>query len=174
MSGGGIGLAATLIFTNDYKKAMLAALAGCASGAIIDFSLNYLRAGAANEVEGLDLAIDKIHEENNQMKAMIQTSKQLIKEDKNRIRRLQRDIKNQKVSKQDVKRQLSELDDNRELLKETQEDLIDQQQQWQKLADRTGDSGKIDRELNQLNSKLAELESELDDLDRLRSITEMG
>lgn len=167
--GAGIGALA-----GGGEGAAIGALAGAVLGAGTDYALNTARAGAANKEVDLNQTINQIRQDNTRLSNMISTAKQLISEDKSKIRKINQQLARQAISKQQAKQQLASLDDNRQLLDETRKDLINKQNEWQQIAASNGHSPEIDQEVKKLRYQIASLEDELDELDQLRSISEVG
>jgi len=156
------------------KGAAIGAGAGAVLGAGTDYALNTKRAAAANTEVDLNQTINQIRQDNARLSSMISTAKQLITEDKNTIAQIKRQLRQKTISKRQAAEQYASLDENRQLLNDTYADLKNKEREWQQLATNSGHTPEIDREVEKLRVQIASLEEELDELDQLRSISQVG
>jgi len=167
--GAGIGALA-----GGKKGALIGAAAGGLLGAGTDYTLNTVRAGAANTEVDLNQTINQIRQDNARLSAVISTAKQLIAEDKQTMKRIKRQLKDQQISKNQAAEQFASLNENRQLLESTYQDLNNKQKEWQQIAANSGNTPEINREVEKLRIQIASLEEELGELDQLRSISQVG
>jgi len=156
------------------KGAMIGAGAGAAVGAGTDYALNRARTGHANSEVDLNQTINQIRQDNARLEKVISTAKQLIAEDKRAMTQIKRQLKNKAITKRQAAQQYASLNENRELLEGTYQDLKNKQKEWQQIAANSGHTPEIDREVEKLRVQIASLEEELGELDQLRSISQVG
>ncbi len=156
------------------KGAAIGAGVGAGVGVAADAGANTIRRGHAKTEHKLNLSIDQIRRENEDLKRMIDNSRQLIKEDKAKINRIKQQLENQELSRRNAKQQFAQLDKSRELLKSTYNQLLAKKKERQDYANNNNTSQEMNYEMKKLNNEIALLKTQLDELDELRSISVMG
>lgn len=174
-AAGGAAIGALIgVLAGGKEGALIGAGAGAVLGAGTDYALNRARAGAANTEIDLNQTISQIRQENARLSGMISSAKQLIADDKRAMAQIKRQLKQKTISKRQAAEQYASLDENRQLLQTTYNNLKSRQREWQQIAASNGNTPEITREVEKLRVQIASLEEELDELDQLRSISRVG
>jgi seryl-tRNA synthetase len=90
------------------------------------------------------------------------------------MQRLRNQLKQKKISQADAQKEFARLDSNRRLLQTTYDDLLIKQKEMQTYAKAPGATKQTIDEINRLNTEVASLRTQLDELDQLRSISVTG
>ncbi len=174
-AAGGAAIGALIgVLAGGEEGALIGAGAGAVLGAGTDYALNRVRAGAANTEVDLNQTISQIRQENAHLSGMISSAKQLIADDKRTMAQIKRQLKQKIISKRQAAKQYASLDENRQLLQATYNNLKNRQREWQQIASSNGNTPEIAQEVEKLRVQLASLEEEMDELDQLRSISRVG
>jgi peptidoglycan hydrolase-like protein with peptidoglycan-binding domain len=174
-AAGGAAIGALIgVLAGGKEGALIGAGAGALLGAGTDYALNSARAGAANTEVDLNQTISHIRQQNERLSRMISSAKQLIADDKRAMTQIKRQLKQKTISKRQAAEQYASLDENRQLLQATYNDLKNTQREWQQIAASNGNTPEITREVEKLRIQIASLEEELGELDQLRSISQVG
>lgn len=176
-AGAGMGIAGCLL-SNSSKKAecaLIAAVAGCGVGMGANAYLDYNRKKFGSEEAALNSAISDMQEENSRLERINQVNKEVISENKATLERLSKEIASNSVNAEVAATQLASVDANINFLRDTLTKAKERQANWQKVRNSsTVDSTQLDKEIAQMNEKVAALETELDSLFTQRSAIKLS
>ena len=160
--------------TGDKKSALAGAAIGAAAGAAVDVGVNAYRVDKAKGEHQLNISIDEVRQQNEELRRNISDAKDIIKNDRAKIQQLTNQLKHKKITQAEAQKEFTQLDSNRKLLQTTYDDLLIKQKEMQTYAKAPGATKETIDEINRLNTEVASLRTQLDELDQLRSISLTG
>ncbi|KXU35740.1 hypothetical protein AXE65_06070 [Ventosimonas gracilis] len=173
-------LACQLGNPGDKTRCMLAAAAvGCGVGMGANYYLDHQRAQYANTEERLDAAIADVRKDNQQLQSLTATARQVINDDRQKIKKIKEDIAKNQVQREQAQQQLAQIDANTAYLKKTLAEVKSREQEWQKIAaaEQQTSGTRIDllnAEISRMQQQRSQLESEIDQLYTQRSAIQLG
>lgn len=179
VTGGGMGVL-TYMWKKDAKLAMAAALAGCGVGIGANHYLQERRKQYADDEQRLNQMIADVKADNERLTRVIQSAEEVIGEDKKRMDEIDQAYKQKQISIDDAQQEMQAVDDNRAFLEQTLANLKKREAEWIKVADSERekqsptDMAAMDREINELQSQIASLESDLEILVNRRGVSPIG
>lgn len=172
-------LACQLGNPSEKTECMVAAgLVGCGVGMGANYYLDDQRSQYATSEERLDATIADVRKDNHELQLLSQTAKNVIKEDRQKITQLKKDIAANKVQTAQARQQIAAIDANTAYLRKTLANVRTKQQEWEKVALAERKSGArvdtLDAEITSMQKQIASLESEIDQLYKQRSSIQLG
>lgn len=168
--GAAIGAVACML-TNSSNKAVCAAaaaIAGCGIGVGTNAYLDNQRKKYASQELQLNAAIKDVQTENTRIQNATNVAKSVIASDKATLAKLNKDIAAKTVKKDELQKQVKDVDANIAYLRNTITDMKKHGKQWQDVSgemSKTGsDTATLDTEIAQMHKNIDSLQQELDSL----------
>nr|WP_321440636.1 hypothetical protein [uncultured Hyphomonas sp.] len=153
---------------------IVSAVAGCAVGAGVNYYLDVKRTQNQNEQSRISAEIDDVKQDNQKLASYIATTKQVVAEDKQEIEAITAGLEESTMTKEEAEARLVGIDANRQELEKTLGNLKERAERWNAVADQEKAAGAntaaLDAEIKTLETQVASLQSELDDLNSYRSV----
>jgi hypothetical protein len=173
---GGAGIGA--LIERDAKGALI----GCGAGAVVGGAAGYYVAekkkGYATREQQLDAMIADVKQDNAKVATMVADTREIATADRKRIDQIERDLKANKISRQEAQKQMADVDANRVFLAETVRDLQLRRDQWRDVRNKAGGNpqelAEMDKEIQQLERQIASMEAELNALNSRRATSVVG
>ena len=162
------------------RGAAIGAAAGGALGCGSGWWLAETQQRHAMSEQQLDALAQTLRQENAKLAQLVNTSRQVIAEDKRKIARIERDLAAGLLSREQARAEMGSVDSNERYLNQTLSNLKQQQGEWRQTAQRVRGSGnpqraaEIDREVAALERQVAVLEADLDSLAKRRRVSRVG
>lgn len=174
--------AATGDDSEDRKKKMLV---GAGAGCVLAMGANYWLQGqrqqAAYAEEDMQQMLANLKEENRKLSGLVNSSKAVVAEDRRKIQQIDTAYRKKQISLDEAKRQMAEVDDNREHLEKTLANLEERKKNWSELGSKVrasqpggADAKAIDGEIASLEKKIKVLKTELSSLEQTRRVSAIG
>jgi len=157
-------LACQLGNPSDKTRCMLAAAAvGCGVGMGANYYLDHQRVKYANAEQRLDAAISDVRKDNRQLQSLTATARQVIDEDRQKIKKIKEDIAKNQVQREQAQQQLAQIDAN------TAYEVAAAEQQTSGTR-----IDQLNVEISRMQQQRSQLESEIDQLYAQRSAIQLG
>ncbi|MCG3463854.1 hypothetical protein L7G72_18970 [Xenorhabdus bovienii] len=169
-AGAAAGALACLLVNGDHQAICIAAAAivGCGVGVGANAYLDNQRKKYASEEQLLAASINDVKAENQRIKNVTATAKEVIKTDKLTLAQINKDIAAKVVKKDQVQKQLKGLDANIVYLRNTIKEMKEHENQWQSVSTQIAEDGTKTKDLNnqivQMRKNIGSLQQELDSL----------
>lgn len=156
------------------ERSAVGAVAGCALGAGADYYLKNKQEQHADEQERLQVIQAEVQAENQRLTNLVDVSKVVIAEDKAEIDRLAELVRQNELTIAEARAQLVTVDANKEELRSTIAALEERKQNWTDVAalekEQGSDTRALDAEITSMETKVAALQSELNELDEYQTV----
>lgn len=153
---------------------IVSAVAGCAVGAGVNYYLDVKRTQNQNEQSRISAEIDDVKQDNQKLASYIATTKQVVAEDKQEIEAITAGLEESTMTKEEAEARLVGIDANRQELEKALGNLKERAERWNVVAEQEKAAGAntaaLDAEIKTLETQVASLQSELDDLNSYRSV----
>ena len=160
LSGGG----------NRGRNAALGFAAGCGIGVGVNSYVQNKRTHYRNGEQRMNSIIADLRQENQKLTRLIDTSGQVLQEDRRRIAQIDGAYENKTISLAEAKKRMARVRDNRDHLKTTLAALKEKQDEWYKVRDieqRGGvNTAGLDAEIATLEQQVSSLEGEIELMDQ--------
>ncbi|CDH04268.1 putative Lipoprotein [Xenorhabdus bovienii str. oregonense] len=169
-AGAAAGALACLLINGDHQAICIAAAAivGCGVGVGANAYLDNQRTKYASKEQLLAASINDVKAENQRIKNVTATVKEVIKTDKLTLAQINKDIAAKVVKKDQVQKQLKGLDANIVYLRNTIKEMKEHENQWQNVSTQIAKNGTKTKDLNnqivQMRKNIGSLQQELDSL----------
>ncbi|CBJ80281.1 putative Lipoprotein [Xenorhabdus bovienii str. Jollieti] len=169
-AGAAAGALACLLINGDHQAICIAAAAivGCGVGVGANAYLDNQRTKYASKEQLLAASINDVKAENQRIKNVTATVKEVIKTDKLTLAQINKDIAAKVVKKDQVQKQLKGLDANIVYLRNTIKEMKEHENQWQNVSTQIAKDGTKTKDLNnqivQMRKNIGSLQQELDSL----------
>ncbi|MBV9835285.1 MAG: hypothetical protein JO055_12805 [Alphaproteobacteria bacterium] len=172
--GGLIGLAVG--GNNRGAAAAIGAVAGGALGAGAGYYVARRKQQYANENERLGVMTSDVRNENQQLAQFVADSQSVVAHDKADLARLRGEYANRRGSRADLDRRIAIAEQDAQAIQQRINSARKQLQDFQQArAQAQGPAGgQMDAEIARLNQQIAQLESQLNDLNTSISVTRTG
>ncbi|MCI0653228.1 MAG: hypothetical protein L0Y39_01940 [Methylococcaceae bacterium] len=180
VAGGAAGLLVGLLNKSKdrYAYAAIAAVAACGVAAGANYYLEAKRLEHADNESRLNVMITDIRNENTRLNGLIATTKQVIWDDKAKFARINARYKQKALSKKQATDQLASVEENRKFLQQTLTKLKSREEEWRRVSITERQSAvntvALDREISQLQQRVAFLRRQLEEYDQIRIIEKVG
>ena len=177
-AGAGIGAAA--YSRNRGQGALIGGLAGALLGCLAGNYLGNLQNGYATDEDRLDKVIADLSQENLTLQNMIPIAARVVQDNEARIAELDKAVTSGRITRAQAEEQLQDVDATREQLEKTlnkaRSRLADQKQAVAMAARRSSpyQVQVATAEIEKKQQQISALQSELDTLTKLRSISSVG
>jgi len=165
---------------NRAQGALIGAAAGTAVGCGSGYWVAQSQQQHAITEADLDKMVVDLRNRNSSMAALIVSSKNVIKADKAKIARIDKELKAGRMSMDQARAEMSTVDGNQQYLEKTVIEGRKQLSDWQQTSrnvhsQNSGPSAReLDREVANLEKQVSSLESELDALVKRRKLSRVG
>ena len=165
--------------TENATKGALSAIAACGVAVGVNYYLENKRLEHASSEQRIDSMTADVRKDNANLKQLVATANQVVEEDKAELKQINNDLKENRITQADAQKRVAAIDANRAELQNTLSKLKKREQDWKVVAaqEKSGGSNTValDKEISELNTQIAALEQELDELnDARQDITVVG
>ncbi|MBM4201369.1 MAG: glycine zipper 2TM domain-containing protein [Gammaproteobacteria bacterium] len=177
-AGAGIGAAA--YSRNRAQGALIGGLAGALLGCLAGNYMANLQNGYATDEDRLDKVIADLSQENQTLSAMIPIASRVVQDNQARIAELDKAVAAGRMTRIQAEAQLQDLDATRDQLQATvtkAKQRLDDQKRAVALSARNSHPQQVaiaSSEIEKKERQIVTLESELDTLTKLRSVSSVG
>lgn len=180
--GAGVGVLACLA-SNSGNKAACAVAAGIASCGVAmgaNYYLDNRRGQYANSTQRLQAMTQDVRQDTQRVVQRTEVAKRVINDDKLTLAQINRDIANKKLNHNQARNELASIDSNIAVLRKDLANMKNKAQEYSKVAQQERNDGAgnnvvaMEREIAQMNQKVAALQNEVDGLYRQRSAIKIG
>lgn len=160
--------------------AVIGAGAGLAVGCMSGYWLQTVQQRHAVTEADLNALIGTLQKTNADVAALTTSAKRVIAADKERIARIDTGLKKKRISMEEAKTEMAQVDSNKDYLKQTIVNLEQQVQDWHQIEERlrkqknAAQTKVVEQEINKLERQVAVLESELGVLVKRRQLSRVG
>jgi|GEM_PF-119702 len=173
-------LACQLSNASNKDRCMIqAGIVACGVAMGANYYLDSRRAQYANTEQRLDNAIADVRRDNQQLRSLSATARQVIADDRRAIEQMQKDMAANRLQQAQARRRLSAIDANTTYLRQTLANVRVKEQEWIKVAQAERRSGStridlLDAEIHQMRQQAERLEMEIDQLYNQRRAIQLG
>ena len=165
--------------TDSATKGALSAIAACGVAVGVNYYLEKKRLEHADAEQRIDSMTADVRKDNANLKTLVATANQVVEEDKAELKQIDNDLKENRITQADAQKRVAAIDANRNELQNTLSKLKKREQDWKVVAAQEKSGGantrELDKEIKQLNTQIASLEQELNELnDARQDITVVG
>lgn len=138
---------------------------GAAAGGIMGGADGYLTAKANqngnNRVRMLNSMTRDIAADNARLAKLVATSQEVLKDDEARLAKLNQDYEQNTISLKSAQEEKAKIEANRDVVAKTLANVKDRRDKYQQAAAKVGTSPDLDKQINELNQQIAQLEQSL-------------
>ncbi len=132
----------------------------------------------ANTEQRYNAMIDDVHKDNERLAGLIQTARTTIAADKGRIEQIDADLAAKKITMDQAKTKMAHVDENTAYLQKTIASLKDRRDNYVAAAKQTpansNQKAQMDKEINALQTQIAQLDDQLGALVARRKVSNVG
>ncbi len=162
----------------DTTSTLIAAGAGCATALAANSYLQSKREQHADTQTRIASEIEDVRTDNQQLSSLISTTKTIVAEDKAEIDAVKAKYAADQITRDEAIEQLAVVDANRRELNGVLTELESRQAEWEKVAaaerEVGGDTRALDAEIERMETNIATLQDEVDELNEYRMIAPVG
>jgi uncharacterized protein HemX len=178
--GAGVGILACMLGnpSNKAQCMLVSAAVLCGVGMGANYYMDYLRNQYANDEQRLDAMTADVRKDNQELRALTQSSRSVINDDKQKIAQIKKANTANQQQRSQAQRQLAQIDANTAFLRDKLANAQAKHQEWQKVAASQRGSGAridaLDAEINNMQQQITALQNEIDQLSQQRSSIRLG
>ncbi|MCH1880521.1 hypothetical protein MJ863_13095 [Alcaligenes ammonioxydans] len=178
-----VGVLACMLSNSSNKAAcaIIAGVAACGVAMGTNYYLDQRRTEYANTTERLAAMQRDVEADTANILERTRTAQQVIADDKRQIADIEKHMKAKTMEKKQAEKQLARIDKNIEVLNRDLKNMTEKVSLYRDVADaERKDGGKkaevqrLDRQIDEMNVKVAVLQKEVDDLYSMRSAVTLG
>lgn len=178
-----IGILACMLSNSNNKGAcaIVAGVAACGVAMGTNYYMDQRRAQYANTSDRLSAMQADVERDTANIIERTNTAQQVIADDKKQIADIEKNLKDQTMDKKQAEKQLARIDKNIDVLNRDLKNMNEKIKLYRDVADterkdggRPAEVQNLDRQIDQMNLKVAVLQKEVDDLYSMRSAITLG
>lgn len=151
-------------------KVLIGVAGGCVAGMATNVYVQNKRNQYQDNETRINAMIADVREDNERLSDLVSTTREVIADDKRRIAEVNRQIRNKEISSAQARAELASVRENRRLLGKTIEGVKQRKSDWSDISEIERQSGadtaRLDKEIGQLEKKVAALQAEAALIDR--------